>query len=245
MRQIMETFAAFEETEESKLFDNAEFGYWKVTVERPLRLSVDLSHESRTAFRALCVDAGEDQLADLADRLAAGLGPGPHTDFNVFLDAAAREARNTGLKLTAKRKKLLRTSLATADEEAAPIVRKTHRPGAATPDPLHGRFAGTVDSAERIVEYEPDTDLRDTEQIPLLEDGGIKAFIHREVLPYVADAWVDDSKTKNGYEISFNRYFYKPEPMRPLEEIRADILAVMKESEGLVEDILFDGRPDR
>ena len=79
----------------------------------------------------------------------------------------------------------------------------------------------------------------------MLEDGGIKAFIRREVLPYVADAWVDDSKTKIGYEISFNRYFYKPELMRPLEEIRADILAVMKESEGLVEDILFDGRPDR
>ena len=89
-----------------------------------------------------------------------------------------------------------------------------------------------------VVEYELDPDLRDTEQIPLLEDGGIAAFLQREVLPYAPDAWYVESSVKIGYEISFTRYFYKPKPLRPLEEIRADILALDKETEGLLEEII-------
>ena len=83
------------------------------------------------------------------------------------------------------------------------------------------------------VEYEPDSELRDTEQIPLLVEGGIKGFLQREVLPYAPDAWYVPKTVKIGYEISFNRYFYNPEPMRTLEEIRADILAVERETEGV------------
>jgi type I restriction enzyme M protein len=88
------------------------------------------------------------------------------------------------------------------------------------------------------VEYEPDPDLRDTEQVPLLEEGGIEAFIKREVLPYAPDAWFVESSVKIGYEINFNRYFYKPQPLRSLEEIRADILALEKETEGLLGEII-------
>jgi type I restriction enzyme M protein len=91
-----------------------------------------------------------------------------------------------------------------------------------------------------IVEYEPDTDLRDTEQIPLQEDGGIEAFFQREVLPYVPDAWIDETSTRIGYEISFTRYFYKPKPMRTLEEIRADILVLENETKGLLQSILIE-----
>ena len=76
------------------------------------------------------------------------------------------------------------------------------------------------------VEYEPDTDLRDIEQIPLQEEGGIESFLGREVLPHAPDAWYLADKVRIGYEISFTRYFYKPKPMRSLEEIRADILAL-------------------
>ena len=89
-----------------------------------------------------------------------------------------------------------------------------------------------------MVEYEPDTDLRATEQIPLLEEGGIAAFLEREVLPYAADAWYVEDSVKIGYEISFTRYFYKPQPMRTLEEIRADILALEGETERLLENIV-------
>jgi type I restriction enzyme M protein len=99
-----------------------------------------------------------------------------------------------------------------------------------------------VDGKPRVVEYEPDSELRDTEQIPLLEEGGIQAFIRREVLPYARDAWVDEASTKVGYEVSFTRYFYKPEPLRSLEEICADILALEKESEGLLTEIIAGGK---
>ncbi len=75
----------------------------------------------------------------------------------------------------------------------------------------------------------------------MLEPGGIEAFIRREVLPHAPDAWIDDSKTAIGYEISFNRYFYKPQPLRPLETIRADILALEKETEGLLARIVGAG----
>ena len=89
-----------------------------------------------------------------------------------------------------------------------------------------------------MIEYEPDTELRDTEQIPLLEEGGIESFVRHEVLPHVPDAWINEDATRIGYEISFNRYFYKPQPLRSLEEIRADILALEKETEGLLDQIL-------
>ena len=95
-----------------------------------------------------------------------------------------------------------------------------------------------------MVEYEPDTDLRDTEQIPLQEEGGIEAFLRREVLPYAADAWYQPDSVKIGYEISFNRYFYKPQPMRRLDEIRADILALERETEGLLHEVLSAGPSD-
>jgi type I restriction enzyme M protein len=90
-----------------------------------------------------------------------------------------------------------------------------------------------------VVEYEPDPELRDTEQVPLLEAGGVEAFIRREVLPHAADAWIDEAATRIGYEISFTRYFYKPQPLRSLDEIRADILALEKETEGLLGQILL------
>jgi hypothetical protein len=84
-------------------------------------------------------------------------------------------------------------------------------------------------------------DPRDTEQVPLLEEGGIEAFLRREVLPHAADAWYVPASVKTGYEISFTRYFYKPQPLRTLEEIRADILALEKETKGLLGEIIGGG----
>ena len=85
------------------------------------------------------------------------------------------------------------------------------------------------------------TDLRNTERIPLTGEGGIEAFLRREVLPYAAHAWYRPDRVKVGYEISFTRYFYKPKPMRTLAEIRADILALEQETEGLLAEILNVG----
>lgn len=82
----------------------------------------------------------------------------------------------------------------------------------------------------------PDTSLRDYEKIPLKDD--INAYFKREVLPHVSDGWMDRSKDKIGYEINFTKYFYKYQPLRPLDEIKADILALEKETEGLLKEIL-------
>ena len=128
--------------------------------------------------------------------------------------------------------------------DAPPVLRKIHKRGTEA-DPLRGLFAANVNGRPAVVEYEPDTDLRDTEQIPLQEDGGIEAFLQREVLPYAADAWYQADSVKVGYEISFTRYFYTPKPMRTLAEIRADILALEKETEGLLGDILNTSGSER
>ena len=238
--RICDTFLAFEGTEQSKIFPNQAFGYWKVTVERPLRLTVELSQELRDQFRAACQEAKEDPLANLVDRVAEKIGPGPHRDFNVFIGTVEEDIKGYGVKLTAKRKKLLQGSLAERSEEAAPIIKKIHKRGV-EPNPLVGLFEVTISGKRCVVEYEPDTELRDTEQVPLLEEGGINAFLRREVLPYAANAWYAPVRVKIGYEISFTRHFYKPPPMRTLEEIRADILALAKETDGLLDDLLKVG----
>ncbi|MCS6997464.1 MAG: SAM-dependent DNA methyltransferase, partial [Casimicrobiaceae bacterium] len=138
-------------------------------------------------------------------------------------------------------------------EDAPPVIKKMHKKGTAA-DPLRGLFAVTIGGRPAVVEYEPDPKLRDTEQIPFLEcvacaepghlptadetRAAIEAFIQREVLPHAPDAWYDPDSVKIGYEISFNRYFYKPQPLRTLEEIRADILALERETAGLLDEII-------
>ncbi len=184
IQRVCQAFLDFKETEQSKVFPNEAFGYWKVTVERPLRLG----------------------------------GIDPERAY------AAREIK--GLRENAER-----------SDEAPPLITKIHKKGTAA-DPLRGLFATTVKRKPAVVEYEPDSDLRDTEQIPLLEEGGIEAFLRREVLPHAPDAWFVPESVKTGYEISFTRYFYKPKPLRTLEEIRADILALEKETEGLLDEII-------
>jgi len=104
-------------------------------------------------------------------------------------------------------------------------------------DPIRGLFEATIRGTPSIVEYEPDSDLRDTEQVPLLEEGGIEAFIRREVLPYTPDAWIKEDASKIGYEVSFTRHFYQPPQLRTLAEISADILKLERETEGLLTEI--------
>ena len=186
--RICDTFLDFKQTEQSKIFDNAAFGYWKVTVERPLRLQ----------------------------------GADPN---HVYKAAELKKLKENGER----------------SEDAPPVIRKIYKRGTEA-DPLRGRFAATINGRPAVVEYEPDTDLRDTEQIPLQEAGGIDAFLRREVLPYAADAWYQPDSVKVGYEISFTRYFYTPQPLRTLVEIRADILALEQETEGLLDEIIGDSR---
>ena len=240
IQRICEAFLAFEETAQSKIFPNEAFGYWKVTVERPLRLTVDLSPDHCQRFRAACREAKEDPLSNVIERVAAMLGTGPHPDFNRFIEVVVADASAHGVKLTAKRKNLLQKALASREEAAAPVIKKAHKPGAVEPDPIRGLIETALDGQSTVVEYEPDPDLRDTEQVPLLDEGGIEAFLRREVLPYAVDAWYVPSSVKVGYEVSFTRHFYKPQPLRRLEQIRGDILALERETDGLLTEVLGD-----
>jgi type I restriction enzyme M protein len=236
--RICDTFLTFKDTEQSKIFDNTAFGYWKVTVERSLRLNVELSDEARKRLRAACVDCDEEPLANLIDHAAEMLPNRSYDDFNVFMDKLRELAASGNIKLTTKRLKLVQNALAERDPGAARVISNSYKLGKLEPDPFHGRFPATIGGMDHVVQYEPDSELRDTEQIPLQEPGGIEAFIRREVLPHAPDAWIDGSKTDIGYEISFNRYFYKPRPLRSLEAIRADILALEKETEGFLASIV-------
>ncbi len=121
--------------------------------------------------------------------------------------------------------------------ESPPVISRIHR-GSRAPAPLPGRFQAVIAGRPAIVEYAADPGLRDTEQMPLLCEGGIAGFLRREVLPYAPDAWHDPASVKTGYEISFTRHFYRPQPLRPLAEIRADIMALERETEGLLGTIV-------
>ena len=305
--RIGRIFLDFKETPESKIFRNAAFGYWKVTVERPLRLHSQLApkaietlrfasgdedvravlheefgHDLFTNFAKVLAavtkrlaDWGNDdvegddeeiggtkkglsekkkkklldpktwerdgRLVEVATKLRATLGDALFEDHNVFRDRVDAALGKDDIKLPAADVKHILKAVSWRVETAPPVIARAHKPGKAKVDPLRGLFAVTLGGKIAIVEHEPDPDLRDTEQVPLLEDGGIEAFIRREVLPYTSDAWIKEDATKIGFEVSFTRHFYKPQPLRTLEEIGADILAIEKEAEGLLDELLKVG----
>ena len=305
VKRVMTAYEAFSETEQSKVFANEAFGYWKITTERPLRLHSQLTPKAIEAMRfasgdeeirsmlydelgdplfedftsvrgelehrlaewgrsdAESEDEGEEdspkkglsekkkrklldpktwerdaRLVETGNALRKVLGDGVFDDHNIFRAKVTDALDKLKLKLGGAELKLLLRAVSSRVETAPPVIAKIYKPGKAKPDPLRGYFEDSVDGKKCVVEYEPDTDLRDAEQVPLLEEGGIEAFLRREVLPYTPDAWIDESKTQIGYEVSFTRHFYKPLPLRSLEEIAADILTVEKETDGLLEGLV-------
>ena len=303
IKRICDTYLKFEEADQSKIFANQGLGYWKVVVERPLRLHSQLTVKAIESLRFASGDEdiraplydefgdalfenfvsvekalgqrlaewgnGEEdtdeeegaarkglpekkrkklldaktwerdaRLVDTANALRQALGSDLFEDHNVFRERVDTAMDKLGRKVGTADIKLILRAVSWRVETAPPVIARTHKPGKAKADPLHGLYEIHSGGKKCVAEYEPDSDLRDTEQVPLLEPGGIEAFFRREVLPYTADAWIKADATKIGYEISFTRHFYKPQPLRTLEEIRADILAVEKEAEGLLDDLL-------
>ena len=306
IERICRTFLEFKETPESKIFPNAAFGYWKVTVERPLRLHSQMTLEAIDTLRftsgdedirgALHEEFGDDlftdfarvsaaletrladwgndedeadgeeggatkglpekkrkklldsrtwerdgRMVEVATKLREELGDALFEDHNVFRDRVGEALKQADIKLAAADLKQILKAVSWRVETAPPVIAKVHKPGKVKADPLRGMFEATVEGKPAVVEYEADSELRDTEQVPLLEEGGIEAFIRREVLPYAPDTWIAAGATKVGYEISFTRHFYKPQPLRSLEEISADILAIEREAEGLLDGLLKGG----
>ena len=183
----------------------------------------------------------DGRLVSTTEALRKELGGDLFEDYNIFDEKVETALKKLKLKLGAADRKLIMRAVSMRVETAPPVMLKIHKPGKAVADPLHGLYEVENDGKKCVVEYEPDSDLRDTEQVPLLEEGGIETFFKREVLPYTPDAWIKKGSTKIGYEVSFTRHFYKPQPLRSLEEIAADILALEKEAEGLLSGLLAGG----
>ena len=216
----------------SKIFDNEDFGYNKITVERPLRLNFQASDEriaflddikafqkiassdkKNEAIRQKEIEAGikrqtaiKTMLQDLQKATAGNL----FKDRIAFLKELKSIDQKSGVRLSAPELKAVLEALSEKDETAEICRDKGGNP-------------------------EPDTDLRDTENVPLKEN--IEAYFKREVLPHVPDAWIDHSKTKVGYEIPLNRHFYRYEPPRALEAIAADVKTLEREIVAMLAEI--------
>ena len=222
--EIYQLYARFESNERCKIFATTDFGYRKVTIERPLRLNFEATPErlqrltEQPAFAGLAQSRKKDP-AEKASEEAAGrarqaqilaqLARLPQTRFT---DRPAFESAldALGAKFEAPIRKAILTALSERDETAAICYAKDGSP-------------------------EPDPDLRDTENVPLGED--IETYFAREVAPHLPDAWInttlcdpqDGGVGRVGYEINFNRYFYTYQPPRSLQEIEAEILALQAE----------------
>ena len=193
-KEIVRIFLEMEESDVSMVFDNDEFAYWSITVERPLRLRVypDREIPSDTFKKA-------DELATVKKAIASVPASTPLDDWTAF--AAATRLKKGQLNKI--------------------------RP-----------FITEKDPTAKPVEGEADVDLRDTENIPFTYEGGIDAFMKKEVLTYAPDAYTDVKKTAIGYEISFTRYFYKPVELREMSDILSCLSSLERESKGLLSDII-------
>ena len=217
----------------SKVFDNEDFGYRKVTVERPLRLNFAATEERIARIE------GERAFQNLAKSKKRA---GPAHDAEVAEGQARQQvirgllrslADETGGEVVRAREAFVAVLRGV---EGAASVKLSAAERKAVLSALGERDPDAEVCRDRRGDPEPDTELRDTETVPLSED--VDASIAREVLPHVPDAWVDGSKTKVGYEIPLNRHFYVYEPPRPLEEIESDLQALEREIAGLLSDVV-------
>lgn len=192
-KEIMRIFLDMEESEISMIFDNDEFAYWNVTVERPLRLRVfpERMIPTETFKKA-------DEYETVTTAIAKASSTAPLDDWTAF----------------AKATKLKKTQL----NKVRPFI--------------------TEKDATAVATNEPDTELRDTENIPFTYEGGIEAFMQNEVLTYAPDAYIDEKKTQVGYEISFTKYFYKPIELREMSDIIESLNSLEKEADGMMADIM-------
>ena len=192
-KEIIRIFLDMEESEVSMIFDNNDFAYWNVTVERPLRLRVfpERTIPANTFKKA-------DEYETVTTAIAKASATAPLDDWKAF----------------AKVTKLKKAQL----NKVRPFI--------------------TEKDATAVATDEPDTDLRDTENIPFTYEGGIEAFMQNEVLTYAPDAYIDEKKTQIGYEISFTKYFYKPVELREMSEIIESLNSLEKEADGMMADIM-------
>ena len=219
---ITRLYGVLTEGEHVRVFDNTDFGYRRITVERPLKLNFAVNKErlqrlkQTPAFQKLVtskkrketkaaqaeIEAGRKLQQSILSALDGLATQGVIKNRDEFADLMKAGFKDAGLKIPTALTKAILGALAERDETADVCLDAKDNP-------------------------EPAPELRDYENVPLKED--VTAYMQREVLPHVPDAWVDESKTKVGYEINFNRYFYKYQPPRPLDEIEGNLKKIEAE----------------
>jgi type I restriction enzyme M protein len=205
--EVVKLYGRQADGETSMTFDNADFGYTRVTVERPLRLRYQMTLEDKARFLDAC-----PHLLDDVQAIDKTLGRDPQRDWNAVWSRIVDllDERNASWK---KFEKALFSNVFTEkDPKAEPVIKEG-----------------------RDETFLPDPGLRDFENVPLKDD--IDAYFEREVRPHVPDAWMDRNKDKVGYEINFNRHFYKHTLPRPLEEIDADLKRAEEEIVQLLREV--------
>ena len=251
---------AFDPSETSKLFDNADSGYRRITVQRPLRLRFQFTQEAKEQFLDTC-----PELLDAVQAIEEGIGLEPHLDWNTVWKRVEKIVKDSdsewtkGAKGTAQ-KKLFRDLFTETDPKAKPVIAKHGKrtravryadfpeqtlPDGINIDDIDHLFGVYPDKGgKKQTEYESDSKLRDFENIPLKED--IVSYFLREVQPYVPDAWIDSKAVdeqdggigKVGYEINFNREFFKYQPPRPLVEIDKELEAVEQRIMDMLQEVM-------
>ncbi len=282
----------------SKIFNNSDFGYYKVTIERPKRLKaqftqeriaelrfdkslrqpmqwayetfgdkiyselakrekeilewcekneLNLSAKQNKALTSATLWQNQVELMNTANALMKSIGNEEYTDFNLFAEKVDEQLKAQKIKLSASERNAILNAVSWYDDKAEKVVKSitklaseklsellTHLNCKETELADYGYFA--TSKKGDYIEYETESDLRDTENVPLQER--IYEYFLREVKPHVAEAWINLDATKIGYEISFNKYFYRHKPLRSIEDVSADILKLEEESEGLIHEIL-------
>lgn len=187
-------------------------------------------------------------LMDAAKQLMHTIGTEVFMDYNIFAERVTEVAKQLKLSISSAQLKTIMRAMSETDPAAEPVVKKIHKADSKEVVKLmdtygvdkklladYGYFEDKPNYKDKYIEYESDSDLRDSEKIPVKEN--IYEYFLREVKPYVADAWINLPLTKIGCEISFNKYFYKPAPLRSLAENEADILALDEQSQGFIKSL--------
>ncbi|MDQ3800399.1 MAG: type I restriction-modification system subunit M [Acidobacteriota bacterium] len=258
---ITNLYFEFEENEFCKIFDNHQFGYWRITVERPLRLNFQTSrervqkiqdlHDAPHAQYLKTKEEVEETTAELstADKQKIRQAENQYLKERIFAPEEIEEIKGA-LKLIDETKLYKNREEFLKDFHGA-LKDAGYKPSNAQKKKILECLSERDQTADICYDSkgspEPDPELRDYENVPLIavpekDEYGedvidretINGYFRREVLPHVPDAWIDWDKTKIGYEINITKYFYKYKPLRSLAEIRADILALETETDGMI-----------
>lgn len=229
--EVCRIYGEFAPGKQCKIFDNEDFGYWRITVERPLRLNFSFAPERIEKVKETGVfqNLGRSKKKEGSKAAEAEIADGREFQ-EAILKALSMQDRKQVYKNRDKFLAVLKAALKKEGVAAATAMLKA----------LLASLSERDETADICTDSdgnsEPDADLRDTENVPLKEDIGM--YFKREVLPHVPDAWVDEKKTKKGYEINFNRYFYVYTPPRAPEVIAEEIQALEDEVQGMLKEIL-------